>query len=147
MNLFLIALCVSMFIFIFVCVCLLYTKKKITVYATIAKTNKEMKKGLMFIKYKLPTNHGMLFMMPSRNNHLFWMKNTFIPLDIIFIDKTSIKNNFTIVGVHKNRQPHDKTLKGIGKKSDSVLEMNGGWFDSNDMRIGDIIDMRYKMVL
>ena len=147
MNLFLIALCVSMFIFIFVCVCLLYTKKKITVYATIAKTNKEMKKGLMFIKHRLPKNHGMLFMMPSRNNHLFWMKNTFIPLDIIFIDKTSIKNNFTIVGVHKNRQPHDKNLKGIDKKSDSVLEMNGGWFDSNDMRIGDIIDMRYKMVL
>jgi len=147
MNTLFIIVLVLVSIFIFIYLISLYTKKTITIYATIADTNKKLKKGLMFITHKLSKNHGMLFVMPKRNNHLFWMKNTFIPLDIIFIDKTNKNNHFEIVGVHKNRQPLDKTLKGIDKKSDYVVEMNGGWFDNNDMRTGDILHIQYKRLL
>ena len=52
----------------------------------------------------------------------FWMKNTFIPLDVLFLNKSG-----KILGYKENNKPH--SLKGIsiGKKSFYVLEMNSGW--------------------
>jgi uncharacterized protein len=111
--------------------------------ARIAKTSQEIQKGLMYIKEPLPENEGMIFFLPYRNKHSFWMKNTYIPLDIIFIDKTEKKNNFKIIGFNKNRKPLEEISMGIKTPSDYVLEMNGGWLDKNKIKKGDIIEINY----
>ncbi|MFB6182833.1 MAG: DUF192 domain-containing protein, partial [Candidatus Nanohaloarchaea archaeon] len=59
----------------------------------IADTREERKKGLMFRK-SLKNNHGMLFIFNKSANRTFWMKNTYIPLNIIFINE-----NLTIVKI------------------------------------------------
>jgi len=128
---------------IIILVLFLFRKNTITVKARVAKTSDEIRKGLMFIKKPLPKNEGMIFLMPFKNNHLFWMKNTFIPLDIIFIDKTKNKNKFKIIGFHKNRKPLDEVLMGIGTPSDYVLEMNGGWLDKNKLKKRNNIKIKY----
>ena len=60
-----------------------------SIHVRIADTPEKTKKGLMFVKH-LPENEGMLFLMPNAGPHYFWMKNTLIDLDIIYIsqDKT-----------------------------------------------------------
>ena len=50
------------------------------------------------------------------NKHTFWMKNTYIPLDVIYFDKDS-----NVIGFIENNLPHDLTIKGINKSSKSFL--------------------------
>ena len=54
------------------------------IYARIADTPQKKAKGLMFVK-QLPENEGMLFTFDEETEQLFWMKNTLIDLDIVFI--------------------------------------------------------------
>lgn len=54
------------------------------VKAKIADTPEKLEKGLMFIKH-LPENEGMLFIFPQEEEQVFWMKNTLIDLDMVFI--------------------------------------------------------------
>ena len=130
-------------IFIILFLFLKNNRKEHFINARIAKTSQEIQQGLMFIKEQLPENEGMIFLMPYRNIHSFWMKNTYIPLDIIFIDKTNKENYFKIIGYHKNRKPLEEISMGIGKPTDYVLEMNGGWLDKNKIKKGDIIKINY----
>lgn len=130
-------------IFIILFLFLKNNRKEHFINARIAKTSQEIQQGLMNIKESLPENEGMIFLMPYRNKHSFWMKNTYIPLDIIFIDKTNKENYFKIIGYHKNRKPLEEISMGIGKHTDYVLEMNGGWLDKNKIKKGDIIKINY----
>ena len=86
----------------------------------IADSNSKRKKGLMYIE-NLPNNHGMLFKFSSPRIASMWMKNTYISLDLLFIDK-----NQTIVKIHNNAEPFN--LKSISSKLKVkwVLEINGG---------------------
>ena len=127
---------------------LLSNKKKETfsstknhqVIAKFAKTYSQIKKGLMFVKNPLPVNEGMLFIMESKVRHSFWMKNTFIPLDMIFLDE-----NYRVLGFLQDRKPHDLKSKSIKKPSNFVLEMNGGWVKKNNVKINDIINIKQKI--
>lgn len=127
---------------------LLCNKKKETfsstknhkVIAKFAKTNHQIKRGLMFVKKPLPVNEGMLFIMESKARHSFWMKNTFIPLDMIFLDE-----NYRVLGFLQNRKPHDLTSKSIRKPSNFVLEMNAGWVKNKNVKINDIINIKQKI--
>ena len=130
-------------IIILLLIIIFFRKKKLIIKARIAKTSQEIRQGLMFIKEPLPKNEGMIFLMPYKRIHSFWMKNTYIPLDIIFIDKTKNKNKFKIIGFNKNRKPLEEISKGINKPSHYVLEMNGGWIDKNKLNKGDIIEINY----
>ena len=69
----------------------------------IFKTTEEQNKGLMYRK-KIPDNKGFMFIYKKPRIVSFWMKNTFVPLDIIFIDE-----NKTVVDIKKNMIPHDTT--------------------------------------
>jgi len=86
----------------------------------IAKTNATREKGLMFRK-SLPRFSGMLFIYESPQRAMFWMKNTLIPLDMLFIDKHG-----TVRRIHQNAVPRDLSVINGGRNIYAVLEINGG---------------------
>lgn len=65
----------------------------------VADTDKKRQQGLMFVK-ELKPDDGMIFVYPRDTELIFWMKNTFIPLDIVFLDK-----NYIVVGIIENMEP------------------------------------------
>ena len=99
------------------------------------KTPKETAQGLMFVKKPLPKNSGYLFENPSK----FWMKNTYIPLDIIFINKH--KDNYKIIGYLENMVPKSLESRGIQKKSKYAIEVNAGTIKHLKLKIGSIITL------
>lgn len=104
-----------------------------------AKTDEEITKGLMF-RDNLEKNTGMLFHMKKKFKHSFWMKNTQLPLDVIFLDKKPLKNNhFRIVGFIENTTPYSLKSISINEPSSFVLEMNANWVKNNNAQIGDTI--------
>lgn len=80
----------------------------------------ERAKGLMFVK-SMPQSAGMLFVYPAPRPVNFWMKNTLIPLDMVFLDKKGVVQN-----VHANAVPHDQSPIFGGNNIMAVLEINGG---------------------
>lgn len=90
-------------------------------------------KGLMYVKEPLNSRYGMLFDMGYKVNSM-WMKNTFIPLDVIFLDK-----NMNIIGYKENNKPHSLKSISINKPSKYVLEMNTGTVKKFNLEIGDKI--------
>ena len=111
------------------------------VYGTIAKTPKQKERGLMFRKHPLQMNEGMLFDMGYKINSL-WMKNTYIPLDILFLSK-----DMKVIGYIEDTEPLSlKSLK-IDKPSTYVIEMNGNSVSLLNIRIGDKIVFHKKLKL
>jgi len=111
-----------------------FTKTK-PVHFTVelAKTSEQHQKGLMF-RESLPDNHGMFFIFDNDAPRSFWMKNTLIPLDIIFINK-----DFIITGIsHAIPCTHDPCTiyNGTGKY---VLEINAGLSQKYNISVGDRI--------
>lgn len=89
-----------------------------------------VQKGLMYRKY-LDADAGMLFLMGDVDDHYFWMKNTLISLDIMFIT-----TDLQVAGILENMQPHDTNSKGVGKPSLYVLEVNGGYAKAHGISAG-----------
>ena len=103
------------------------------IYGKVAKNDKELQKGLMFRKDRLKNNEGMLFPMTYKINSM-WMKNTYIPLDVIFLDK-----DMRIIGYVEDTVPLSLEPISIDKKSNNVLEMNSGSIRYHNMLINDKI--------
>ena len=113
----------------------------IKINAEIADDNDERATGLMF-REKLNENEGMLFVFESEGYQTFWMKNTLIPLDMIFIG-----NDFKIVDI-KNAKPCKENpcaLYKSSKPSRYVLEVNSGFSARNNIKTGDktILNKKY----
>lgn len=104
-------------------------------YVEIADNPAERAKGLMFRK-ELKEDSGMLFIFPNNEKHSFWMMNTFIPLDIIWIDE-----NLEIVYIHENAQPCKDECNSIMPDRDAkyVLEIDSGLAEKYKIKIGDKI--------
>lgn len=104
----------------------------------VAKTNEERSKGLSN-RTQLDNESGMIFVFEKNSKPVFWMKDTKIPLDIIWI------NDNKIVGIEKNVQPEPNTVDSKLTKYQSpssidyVLEVNGGFSDKNNIKIGETI--------
>jgi uncharacterized membrane protein (UPF0127 family) len=96
----------------------------------IVKTEAQIERGLMFREH-LPPDQGMLFQMSEDKIWSFWMKNTLIPLDIIFISK-----DLTIAGIAANAEPRTETLREVDKPSMYVLEVNGGYCAAHQVVAG-----------
>ena len=112
-------------------------KKLIKINIEIADDNEERVKGLMF-REKLDENFGMLFIFDNEEYQTFWMKNTLIPLDMIFIDK-----NFKIIDI-KDAVPCKEepcALYKSSKPAKYVLEVNGNFTMKNNIKMGDKIIM------
>ncbi|APZ54663.1 DUF192 domain-containing protein [Salipiger abyssi] len=86
----------------------------------LADDAEERAQGLMFVE-EMPASAGMLFVYPSERAATFWMKNTLIPLDMIFADAQG-----RVVTVHSRAVPHDTTPIPSGEPVQFVLEINGG---------------------
>jgi uncharacterized membrane protein (UPF0127 family) len=86
----------------------------------LARTPGEQNKGLMF-RDSLPADRGMLFVFDGDGMRNFWMLNTRIPLDMIFID-----SGFKVVHVHHQAVPHDTTAINSRAPARYVLEVIGG---------------------
>ena len=104
--------------------------------AEIAITAPEKAQGLMFRK-SLGTDNGMIFVLANPQQASFWMKNTEIPLDIAFIDKTG-----TITEIKKLYPFNLNSVKSTRSDIHFCIETNAGWFSKNNIGVGDKIDMQ-----
>lgn len=86
----------------------------------VADTAEERSKGLMF-RESMPSSAGMLFVYPAPQRASFWMKNTLIPLDMIFVDSAG-----RVTRVHEGAVPGDETAIDGGEDVSLVLEINAG---------------------
>jgi uncharacterized membrane protein (UPF0127 family) len=86
----------------------------------IAADDASRTQGLMF-RRSLAPDHGMLFVFPDTEQRSFWMHNTLIALDMIFLDEIR-----SVVGVVANAAPQTDTPRGVGKPSRYVVEVAGG---------------------
>lgn len=103
----------------------------------IADSEAERAKGLMF-REDLPRGTGMLFVYEQPQPAAFWMKNTLIPLDIIFLDERG-----QVTSVHENAVPGDLTPIPGGDQVFAVLEINGGLARSYGISAGS--QMRHEI--
>ena len=87
----------------------------------LAKTPHDIERGLMY-RRSMADDRGMLFKLDGRREHTFWMHNTCIPLDMLFIDDDGV-----IVGIVEGAAPLTETTRSVGCPSVFVLEVNGGW--------------------
>ncbi len=96
----------------------------------IAQTLEASRLGLMF-RESLPEDQGMLFVFPQKHILSFWMRNTFIPLDIAFIDEAGV-----IVDIQR-MAPLDETINYISAAPALyALEVNAGWFEKQGIKVG-----------
>ncbi len=103
----------------------------IKVDVELALDKEKQRMGLMYRK-SLPDHGGMLFVMEKNEIQSFWMKNTYVPLDIIYVDLDK-----KIVSIAKNTVPLNETSlpsEGIAKY---VLEVNAGFSDAYNLQKGD----------
>ena len=105
--------------------------KNITFNVEVAKTIEERRTGLMYRK-KLLNNEGMLFIFPREKIIQLWMKNTYIPLDVIFISENKV-----IVDIKKNMEKLSETIVKSKVKSRYALEFNAGLINKLNIEIGD----------
>ena len=105
--------------------------KNITFNVEVAKTIEERRIGLMYRK-NLLNNEGMLFIFPREKIIQLWMKNTYIPLDVIFISENKV-----IVDIKKNMEKLSETIVKSKVKSRYALEFNAGLINKLDIKIGD----------
>lgn len=108
--------------------------KKISLNTEIADTGSGREKGLMFRK-SLNESDGMLFVFENEQRLNFWMKNTYIPLDIAYIDKNGIINEI----YHMKPLDVSVTYNSI-KPAMFALEVNLGWFGRHKIKPGSKIN-------
>jgi uncharacterized membrane protein (UPF0127 family) len=102
----------------------------IVVSVEIVSTQAQIERGLMYREH-LPPDQGMLFLMSKETNWPFWMHNTLIPLDIMYI-----ASDMTIVGIVENAEPKTDTLRDVNRPSRYVLEVNGGFSAAHKIATG-----------
>ena len=87
----------------------------------------------------LDADAGMLFLMGEEKVQTFWMKNTYIPLDMIFIQKDMV-----VAGVYENAPPETLDLRFVEAPSSYVLEVNAFWAKAHGIGAG--AKVRYENV-
>jgi len=100
----------------------------------IADNSYEQQTGLMYRK-SMEKDQGMLFIFQEESKRYFYMKNTYIPLDIIYYSKDS-----TVVSFVENAKPLDETTLPSNSPAKFVLELNAGEVNNLNIEVGDKID-------
>jgi hypothetical protein len=101
----------------------------------VADTPEVRQRGLMY-RSALPEGRGMLFVFDADADHDFWMKNTLIPLDMLFIAADG-----RVVGIHANATPLSTAAIRVGRPSRYVLEVPGGYAGRHGIAVGDRVEL------
>lgn len=104
----------------------------------IADNNSERMQGLMYRK-SMDEAKGMLFVFPEEGEQGFWMKNTIISLDLMYVNK-----NKEIVKIHKNTVPFSEKNIPSEKPAMYVVETIAGFTDKYGIKEGDKIEFNYQ---
>jgi uncharacterized membrane protein (UPF0127 family) len=107
--------------------------REITFEVEIADTPAKRELGLQY-RRELAADRGMIFLFPHEAEQTFWMKNTPIPLDMIFIN-----SNRRIVGIAEEAVPFTLDPRSVSRPSQFVLEINGGLSKRYGIQAGDSV--------
>jgi uncharacterized membrane protein (UPF0127 family) len=105
----------------------------------VVRTDADRARGLMD-RRELAPDAGMLFLFDETGEHPFWMKNTLLPLDMLFLSEDGRVN-----GIVERAVPGDLSPRSAGGPSRYVLEVNGGWAATHGVAAGDRV--RFENVL
>ncbi len=105
-----------------------------TVKIEIADTPQSQELGLMY-RDALAGDAGMLFVFAEPSHQVFWMKNTRIPLDMLFADSQR-----RVIGIVANAEPYSEARLSVPGDSQYVLEVNGGFCQRRGVKAGDRLD-------
>jgi uncharacterized protein len=97
----------------------------------LAQDESQRELGLMF-RDTLGENQGMLFLFDNEEARAFWMKNTILSLDMIFVNARS-----EIVTIHKHTTPYSEETYASTKPAKYVIEVNAGYTDKRKISVGD----------
>ncbi|MFI1745574.1 DUF192 domain-containing protein [Thalassobellus sediminis] len=111
---------------------------KVNLDIEIADTDFDIQTGLMY-RDSMEKNQGMLFVFNDFKERYFYMKNTRIPLDLIYIDDA-----YKIVSFQKNAKPFDESSLPSNAPAKYVLEINAGLVDTWKISVGDSINYTQK---
>ena len=101
----------------------------------IVSKYEDRKKGLMN-RRSIPNDYGMLFIWPYERKQCMWMKNTYVPLSVAYIDiRGKIIEIYDMVPFSKDSVCSTKAAK-------YALEVNSGWFEEKNINIGDSIEIK-----
>jgi uncharacterized membrane protein (UPF0127 family) len=99
----------------------------------VAVTPTQQETGLMF-RTAVPADSGMLFVFPAAQEGQFWMKNTLVPLDMLFINPDG-----TIRAIAENTVPHSLAVVDSAGPVLAVLELQGGLTAKENIAVGDTV--------
>jgi len=99
----------------------------------IADTPSKREMGLQY-RRELAADRGMIFLFPAESQQSFWMKNTPLPLDMIFINREG-----KIAGIVEQTTPFSLEPRSVGAPSQFVLEINGGLSKQHGIKAGDTV--------
>jgi hypothetical protein len=107
----------------------------VAVDAELVRSEHDTMRGLMYRK-SMGAERGMLFDLTVRDDHKFWMHNTCIPLDLLYIDDDGL-----LVGIVENAPTLDDESRGVGCLSRWVLEVNAGWSRRHNVKAGQHVTL------
>ena len=112
----------------------LISLEKILPNIEVVTNSQDRQRGLMY-KKAMPENYGMFFIWNLNKVQCMWMKNTYIPLSVAYMDRSGkIINIYDMV-------PLSKTSVCSKKPVLYALEVNRGWFKRNNIKVGDILNL------
>jgi uncharacterized membrane protein (UPF0127 family) len=97
----------------------------------LADTPAQQQQGLMWVQ-QLPPDHGMLFLLPQTRSMSMWMKNTYVPLDMVFFDARG-----RILRIHEHAVPLSEAIIDSGVEVAGVLEILAGEAKRRGLQVGD----------
>lgn len=108
----------------------------IAVSLEVVATPPLIQRGLMHRRHLAP-DRGMLFVFSSERVRSFWMKNTLIPLDMLFV-----KKDMTIAGIERDTVPLSLESRSVGIATQYVIEVNGGWTAKHGIEAGSQVTFK-----
>jgi hypothetical protein len=107
----------------------------ISIELEVAVSINKLAKGLMQVE-SIENNKGMLFIFQEEQKLTFWMKDTPVSLDIIYLNR-----NFEVVNIHENTLPNQTSVVYPSEQDAKyVIELKAGWSRKNALKIGDKLE-------